>query len=94
VTPLVAVTSLILAGYFALVLVGLFSPSTDPQRGMATGFLMFVATGLLGMGALLWYGARSGRRHLVIGVLVVCLLPTLSLVARAIYLIHRWWSDR
>jgi hypothetical protein len=92
--PLVVVTSLLLAGYFALVLFGLFSPSSDPQRGMANGFLMFVAFGLAGMAGLVWFGARSGRRHLVIGVLVICLLPTLSLVARVIYLANRWWRDR
>ena len=42
-----AVTALLLAAYFCVVVWAWASPSTDPQRGMAEGFLGLVTTLLL-----------------------------------------------
>lgn len=87
---LVVVTALLLAGYFCVVAWAWLSPSTDPQRGMAVGFLMLATLFLLGLAGLLWYAVRSGRPGLVWLVLAICALPSLSLVARGIYLVVRW----
>jgi hypothetical protein len=81
--------ALLLAGYFGVSWAWL-SPSTDPQGGMANGFLMLVTVCLLGLAGLLWLGIRSQRRGLVWFVFGVCALPSLSLVARGVYLLVRW----
>jgi len=87
---LVIITALLLAGYFGVVGWAWLSPSTDPQRGMAVGFLMMVTLFLLGLAVVLWYGVVHRRRRLVWVVFGICALPSLSLVARAIYLLARW----
>ena len=84
------VAALLLAAYFGVVSWAWLSPSTDPQRGMANGFLMLVTVCLLGLAGLLWLGIRSQRRGLVWFVFGVCALPSLSLVARGVYLLVRW----
>ena len=88
-TPVVAITAVLLAGYMGLVVWGLASPSSDPQRGMAQGFLSMVAFGLLCLAGLLWLGAAKGYPKLVWTVFGICMLPSLSLVARGIYLLVR-----
>lgn len=87
---LVAITAVLLAGYLGLVVWAWLSPSTDPQRGMAEGFLMLFTLFLLGLVALLWHGAAHGRPRVVWAVFGICALPSLSLVARGIYLLVRW----
>lgn len=87
---LALVTSLLLAGYIAMVGWAWASPTTDPQAGMAIGFLMLVTLFLVGLAGLLWFGVSRGRRGVVWLVFAVCALPSLSLVARAIYLLARW----
>jgi high-affinity Fe2+/Pb2+ permease len=87
---LVAVTAVILAGYLGVVVWAWASPSTDPQRGMAEGFLMLVTLFLLLLAGLLWLGAARGHRKLVWTVFGICVFPSLSLVARGIYLLVRW----
>ena len=89
-TALVIVTGLLLAGYLGVVAWAWASPSDDPQRGMATGFLMLVTLFLFGLGGLLWLGAARGRAKLVWTVFGICALPSLSLVARGVYLLVRW----
>lgn len=88
---LVIITALLLAGYFGVVGWAWLSPSTDPQRGMAVGFLMLVTIFLLGLAGLLWYGAAHQRPRLVWVVFGFCALPALSLVARGIFLLVRWF---
>jgi hypothetical protein len=85
-----AIAAILLAGYFSVVTWALLSPSTDPQRGMANGFLMLVLVCLLGLAGLLWLGIRSRRRGLVWFVFGVCALPSFSFVARGVYLLVRW----
>jgi len=87
---LVIITALLLAAYFGVVGWAWLSPSTDPQRGMAVGFLMMVTLFLLGLAVVLWYGVAHRRRRLVWVVFGICALPSLSLVARAMYLLARW----
>jgi hypothetical protein len=90
--PLVIITALLLAGYFSVVGWAWSSPSTDPQAGMAVGFLMLVTLFLLGLASLLWYGVVQKKSRLVWFVFAVCALPSLSLVARGIYLVLRWFG--
>lgn len=90
-TAFAILTAVLLAGYFAVIVWAWLSPSTDPQRGMAEGFLMLVTLGLLGLAGLLWLGVRTQRPALVWFVFGLCALPSLSLVARGIYLLVRWF---
>lgn len=89
-TAIVVITALLLAGYLAVVAWAWASPTTDPQRGMAVGFLMLVTLFLLGLAGLLWLGAARHRPRLVWTVFAICVLPSLSLLARGIYLLVRW----
>jgi hypothetical protein len=86
----VVLAACMLMGYLGLVLWAWSSPSSDPQRGMANGFLMLVTFVLLGLAALLWRGAARGASRTVWTVFAICALPSLSLVARGIYLLVRW----
>ncbi len=86
-----AVTALLLAGYFAVALWAWGSPTNDPQHGMAEGFLSFVTTVLLCLAGLLWAGVRYRRRGLVWTVFALTAWPALTPVARAIYLLVRWF---
>jgi hypothetical protein len=85
----VVITAVILAGYLGVIVWGLASPSSDPQRGMAQGCLSFAAFVILILGGLLWLGAKRGYRWLVWTVFGICAAPTLSLVAQGIYLLIR-----
>jgi hypothetical protein len=87
---LAGLSATLLAGYFAVATWAWLSPSTDPQRGMAQGFLALFTLGLLGLAGLLWLGVRAQRAGLVWLVFGVCALPSLSFVARGIYLLVRW----
>jgi hypothetical protein len=87
---LVAITALLLTGYLCVVGWAWLSPSTDPQRGMAVGFLMLATLFFLGLAGLLWHGTVHKRPRVVWIVFGVCALPSLSLVARGIYLLVRW----
>jgi len=88
---IVAITALLLVGYLGVCVWAWASPSGgDPQRGMAVGFLTMVTLFLLGLAALLWLGAARGHPRLVWTVFGLCALPSLSLVARGIYLLVRW----
>src|SRR5262245_36079520 len=91
-TPAVvaAITGLLLAGYLAVVAWAWASPTSDPQAGMAVGFLALVTLFLLGLAGLLWYAIIRGRTGLVWLVFAICALPSLSLVGRGIYLVVRW----
>jgi hypothetical protein len=91
---LVTLTSVLLGGYFSIVVWAWLSPTTDPQAGMAVGFLMLVTFFQLGLAALLVWGAVRRRAGAVWTVFAVCALPSLSLVARGIYLLVRWIEGR
>ena len=89
---LTTLTGLLLAGYSSIVIWAWSSPATDPQAGMAIGFLMMVTLFLLGLITLYWIGVSRGRRGFVRFVFAICALPSLSLVGRAIYLLVRWFD--
>lgn len=57
-----AIAAILLAGYFGLALYAGFSPSNDPQRGMAQGFIILVALVLLILAGLLYAGMVRSRR--------------------------------
>lgn len=90
---LTALTALLLLGYSVLLLRTWVSPSTDPQRGMATGFLGLVTFLFLGVVGLFWYGIARQRPGAVWTVFCLCALPSLSLLARGVYLLVRWWRS-
>jgi len=79
-------TVILLVGYFALAVHALMSPSDDPQRGMANGFIIFVALILLTFGAALWFGVVRNHPWLIRSVFVVTVLPSISQIAQMIYL--------
>ena len=87
---IVAIAGILLAVYLTIVVRALASPSNDPQRGMAIGFLVPVTLFLLLLAVLLWYGATHSRPGIVWTVFVIAALPSLSFVARGIYLLVRW----
>lgn len=83
-------SALLLAGYFAFALYAMASPSNDPQRGMAQGFIIFVALVLLLLGGVLWFGAARNHPWLVRIVFAVAVFPALSLIAQEMFLmVHR-----
>lgn len=86
----VAITAVLLAGYLGVAAWGLASPSSDPQRGMAQGCLTLFVFVLLALAGLLFLGARRRHRWLVWTVFGICAAPSLSLLARGIYLLVRW----
>ena len=55
------VGAVLLAGYFLFAMYALFSPSNDPQQGMAQGFIILVGLVLLSLGGALWFGVA--RKH-------------------------------
>ena len=84
------VTAILLAGYFGAALYAGFSPSTDPQRGMAQGFIILVALVLSVLAAALYVGMTRRHRWLVRALFALAVFPALSLVAQGIYLLaHR-----
>jgi len=83
------VSALLLMGYFALALFAMFSPSNDPQQGMAQGFITLVALILLLFGGALWFGLSRNHPWLVRIVFGIVLFPALSQIAQEIYLLLR-----
>jgi hypothetical protein len=81
------VAALLLAGYMAFALYALFSPSDDPQRGMANGFSCLTIVIFVSLEALLWFGVSRGRRWIVRTAFAIAALPALALVARLVYLL-------
>lgn len=68
----------------------LLSPSNDPQRGTAEGFITLVALILLSFGGALWFGVARNHPWVVRTVFAIAIFPALSQIAREIYLmIHR-----
>jgi hypothetical protein len=83
-------SALLLAGYFAIALYAMSSPSTDPQRGMAQGFIIFVALVLLVFAGILWFGVARNHPWVVRIVFGVTAFPALSQIAQEIFLlVHR-----
>jgi hypothetical protein len=84
------VSALLLAGYFAFALYAMSSPSNDPQRGMAQGFIIFVAFVLLLLAGVLWFGVARNHPWAVRIVFAVSIFPALSQIAQEIFLVvHR-----
>ncbi|QOY89557.1 hypothetical protein [Paludibaculum fermentans] len=82
-------TLCLLAAYALGVLYGLVSPSSDPQRGMAQGFLIFMLLVVLGFAGLSWLGTHPYRPWLAWAVFVICVFPAVSLSAQGIYWVIR-----
>jgi len=91
---IVPVTVVLLAGYAVAALVALLSPSNDPQRGMANGFIVMVLFVLLLFGGMLWFGLHPYRPILVWTIFVITAYPAVMLVAQRLYLIYRGMSNR
>jgi hypothetical protein len=84
------VSAILLAGYLAFSLYALASPSNDPQRGMATGFIVLVVFTLLALGGILWFGVARTHPWVVRIVFFVTAFPALSQMAQEVFLfMHR-----
>ena len=82
-------SALLLAGYFAFALYAMASPSNDPQRGMAQGFIILVALVFLLLAGLLWFGVARNHPWVVRITFAVSVFPALSLIAQEIFLVVR-----
>jgi len=82
-------TAVLLAAYLAFALYALASPSNDPQRGMAQGFITLVALVILSIGGLLWFAVARNHPWLVRILFALTLFPALSQTAQEIYLLVR-----
>jgi len=87
---LAAISAALLAVYFAIGVYALVSPSSDPQGGMANGFIMFVEVILLSLGGLLWLAVARSRAWLIRTISVLAIYPALAEIAQELYLlVHR-----
>jgi len=86
---MVIVTSVLLVIHGPLLLYGLVSPSSDPQRGMAQGAPSLFLVIILALAVPLWFGTRHRHPRLVYVVFGICVSPALRLPARGIYLLVR-----
>jgi hypothetical protein len=80
------VSAVLLVVYFALAVDALLSPSSDPQGGMAQGFIILVAVVLLLFAGALWFGMARNHPWLVRVVFAITIFPALSQTAQEIYL--------
>jgi hypothetical protein len=80
---------ILLSAYALAAILALASPSSDPQRGMAQGFLMMIVMFLLLLGGLLWLGTHPYRPFLVWTLFIVAAYPAVMLGAKRIYLLIR-----
>jgi len=77
--------AIMLACYVGFAIWALFSPSDDPQRGMAIGFIIPVVLILITLGLLLWRAVVRGRRWLVWTIFVIVVIPGLLQMSELIY---------
>jgi hypothetical protein len=82
-------SAVLLAVYFVFALYAGASPSNDPQRGMAQGFIIFVALLLLSVGGVLWFAVVRNHPWLLRIVFAFTVFPALSLIAQQIFLFVR-----
>jgi hypothetical protein len=78
-------TALLLAAYFGVALYAAASPSNDPQRGMAQGFIIFVALLLMAAGGALWFAVVRNHLFLLRMIFAFTVFPALSLIAQHIF---------
>ena len=83
-------SALLLAAYFLVAVFAGASPSSDPQQGMAQGFIVFVGVALLAIAGLLWFSVARNHPWIVRVVFVLAAYPALAKMAELIYLgLHR-----
>jgi len=82
-------SALLLAAYFVSALYAGASPSNDPQRGMAQGFIIFVALLLLSVGGVLWFAIVRNHPWLLRVIFAFTAFPALSFIAQQIFLLVR-----
>jgi hypothetical protein len=82
-------SAVLLATYFGSAWYAGASPSSDPQRGMAQGFIIFVALLLLSVGGVLWFAVVRNHPWLLRIVFAFAALPALSFIAQQIFLLVR-----
>jgi hypothetical protein len=86
---IVPATAVLLIGYAITAIIALASPSSDPQRGMATGFIILVLLVLGLFGGVLWFATHPYRPVLMWIIFLICAYPAVMLLARQIYLLFR-----
>jgi hypothetical protein len=80
-------SAVLLAAYFVVALYAGASPSSDPQQGMAQGFIILVAFLLLSVGGLIWFAVARNHPWLLRIVFAFTVFPTLSFIAQQIFLL-------
>jgi hypothetical protein len=83
------VSVVLLVAYFALALYAAASPSNDPQRGLAQGFIIFVAVLLLVVGGVLWFAVARNHPWLLRILFAFTVFPALSFMAQQLFLFVR-----
>jgi high-affinity Fe2+/Pb2+ permease len=71
-------STVFLAGYFAFALYAGVSPSNDPQRGMAQGFIILVMLVPLSVGGALWFAVVRNHPWLLRTIFVFTAFPALA----------------
>jgi hypothetical protein len=79
------IAAILLACYLGLAIWAVSSPSDDPQRVMAIGFIIPVALILITLELLLWRAVMRGRRWLVWTIFIIAVIPALMQTAQMIY---------
>ena len=80
-------SAVLLAVYFVLAVDAGTSPSDDPQRGMAQGFIIMVGFVLLSVGGLLWFAVARNHPWLLRTIFAFTVFPTVSYIAQQIFLL-------
>jgi predicted small integral membrane protein len=82
--------ALLLAAYLVVAVFAGASPSSDPQQGMAEGFIVFVGVVLLAFAGLLWLGVARNHPWIVRVVFVLAAYPAIAKAAELVYVgLHR-----
>jgi len=86
-----AITAVLLVAYFVFLVYTLAAPSAyDPQQGMATGFITFMAFILLLFAGALWFGVARRHPWVIRTMFAITIFPVLSQTAQEIFLlVHR-----
>jgi hypothetical protein len=79
-------SALLLSAYFLVAAFAGASPSSDPQQGMAQGFIVFVGVALLAFAGVLWFGVARNHPWIVRVVLVLAAYPAVAKTAELVYL--------
>ena len=82
-------SAVMLAVYIAIAVHAGASPSSDPQQGMAQGFIIFAVLILAVLGCILWFATARNHPWLMRAMFVLTVLPAISMLAQHLFLLLR-----